>query len=148
MTFLCHHLRDSGHVWEVVMEHCSSPYVCFHCDLTYTTSSTPAQRHSFIHVSSAACTDMVASWLRRKVVRGLETDSVNGGSSVALRVCAHCGTHFRVGGERGQGDRVDRVRRAANLERRRCVTRRCQEDEAERTTHWLPASNVDRCSRP
>ena len=52
---------------------------------------------------------------------------------------AHCGTHLRR-----QGDRVDRVPRAENLERIRCVTCLCQEDGTERTAPWLRASRVDR----
>ena len=79
---------------------------------------------------------------REQILRGASLRATDHGKH---HVCAHCGTHLRPGSERGQGDCV---RPAGNLERGRCVTRRCQEDETEGTTHWLRASNVDRCSRP
>ena len=73
---------------------------------------------------------------RRRIFRGA---AFRAAGSSALepqtgwhRVCAHCGAHLRAGSERGQVDCVNQVRRAGNLERRRCVSRRWQEDETVR----------------
>ena len=69
--------------------HCSSRYTWFRCDLTYTTSPSPAQK-AHLH-PRFKCSVLLhgsgAYWLsstRTKCGQSLETDSVNG-SSVALR---------------------------------------------------------------
>ena len=66
---------------------------------------------------------------------------LRGGSTASVRTVVLTSEQAVKG---GQGDCVDRVRRVRNLERRRHVTGRFQEDETERTTHWLWASNFDR----